>query len=160
MIFDAKLGENFRRKVHYAVDGHKTEALAVLTCSTAVLRDSVRILLIIVALSDLVLQYADMQNTYLVALAIEKCYAIASPKFAEETDKNFVAERVLCGLKESANKTFVTERVLCGLKGSATAFRNFFAEALENISFYLSHEIPRACLSTRMHPGLHTNSEF
>ncbi|CAJ1962216.1 unnamed protein product [Cylindrotheca closterium] len=40
MVFDVKLGENFRQKARYSADGHKTEAPAALTYSTVVARDS------------------------------------------------------------------------------------------------------------------------
>ena len=39
MIFDLKLGENFRRKARFVADGHKTGAPAALTYSTVVARD-------------------------------------------------------------------------------------------------------------------------
>ena len=42
MIFDVKLGENFRRKARFVADGHKTD-----TC------DSVQICLTLAALNDL-----------------------------------------------------------------------------------------------------------
>ena len=51
MIFDVKLGENFRRKARFCADGHKTEAPTSVTYSTVVSRDSVRIILLIAALS-------------------------------------------------------------------------------------------------------------
>ena len=47
LVFDVKLGENFRRKARYCADGQKTGAPASVTYSTVVARDSVRILLTI-----------------------------------------------------------------------------------------------------------------
>ena len=41
VIFEVKLEENFRRKACYVADGHKTKALAALTYSIIVSRDSV-----------------------------------------------------------------------------------------------------------------------
>lgn len=64
MIFDIKLGENFRRKARYVADGHKTEAPAAITYSTVVSRDSVRICLTIAALNDLEVLAADIENAY------------------------------------------------------------------------------------------------
>jgi len=52
MIFDIKMGENFRRKARMVADGHRTETLAALTYSSVVSRDSVRIALTIAALND------------------------------------------------------------------------------------------------------------
>lgn len=53
LVFDVKLGENFRRKARFCADGHKTGAPASLTYSSVVSRDSVRIILMIAALNEL-----------------------------------------------------------------------------------------------------------
>ena len=60
MIFDIKLGENFRRKARLVADGHKTDPPSSVTYSSVVSRDSVRICLPIAALNDLDLQAAEM----------------------------------------------------------------------------------------------------
>jgi hypothetical protein len=67
LVFDVKLGENFRRKAWYCADGHKTGAPAPVTYSTVVSRNSVRILLTIAALNDLDVLGADVQNAFLTA---------------------------------------------------------------------------------------------
>ena len=41
LIFDVKLGENFRRKARLVADGHKMDTPASMTYSTVVSRDSV-----------------------------------------------------------------------------------------------------------------------
>ena len=41
LVFDVKLGKNFRRKARYCADGHKTKASASVTYSTVVSRDSI-----------------------------------------------------------------------------------------------------------------------
>jgi len=51
MIFDIKMGEDFRRKARMVTDGHRTETLAALTYSSVVSRDSVWIALTIAALN-------------------------------------------------------------------------------------------------------------
>ena len=52
LVFDVKLGENFRRETRYCADGHKTGAPASVIYSTVVSRDSVRgIVLTIAALN-------------------------------------------------------------------------------------------------------------
>ena len=53
MIFDIKLGENYRRKAQMVAGGHKTETAAMLTYSSVVSRDSVLIALLAAALNDL-----------------------------------------------------------------------------------------------------------
>ena len=65
LVFDVKLGENFRRKARYCADSHKTGAPASVTYSIVVSRDSVRILLTIAALNDLDVLGADVQNAFL-----------------------------------------------------------------------------------------------
>ena len=67
MIFDVKFGENFRHKTRLVAGGHMTEIPATLTYSSVVLRDSVRIALMIVALNDLQVMSCDIQNAYLMA---------------------------------------------------------------------------------------------
>ena len=63
LVFDVKLGENFRCKARYCADGHKTIAPASVTnSSTVVSCDSVRILLLIAALNELDALGADAQN--------------------------------------------------------------------------------------------------
>jgi hypothetical protein len=44
LVFDVKFGEDFRRKARYCAETHKTRTSAIVTNSTVVSRDSVRIL--------------------------------------------------------------------------------------------------------------------
>ena len=67
LVFDIKLGEDFRRKACYCADGHKTETLALVTYSTMVSRDSVRINLTIAAL-----HYAAYRPTTKVKICLVK----------------------------------------------------------------------------------------
>jgi hypothetical protein len=60
LVFDVKLGQNFRRKATYCADGHKTTSPASITYSTVVSRDSVRIILTIAALNGLEVLGADV----------------------------------------------------------------------------------------------------
>ena len=62
LIFDIKLGGNFRRKVRCVGDGHRTDTPASVTYSSVVSRDSVRICLLIAALNDLDIKCADIKN--------------------------------------------------------------------------------------------------
>jgi hypothetical protein len=66
-IFDIKMGENFRRKARLVANGNTTEPPAALTCSSVVLRDSVRIALMVTAFNELELLACDIQNAYLTA---------------------------------------------------------------------------------------------
>lgn len=53
MIFNVKMGENFRRKARMVAGGHAMEAPATLTYSSVVSPDSVWIALAIAALNNL-----------------------------------------------------------------------------------------------------------
>jgi hypothetical protein len=99
IVFDVKLGENFRRKARYCADGHKTGAPASVTYSTVVSRDSVRILLTIAALNELDVFGADVQNAFLTAPNKEKVWMIAGPEFGADEGKTFLVVKALYGLK-------------------------------------------------------------
>ena len=79
MIFDIKLGENFRRKARLVGGGHTTIEPSSITFSSVVSRDSVRIALTIAALNDLGIRAWNIQNTYLTALCREKIWTFAGP---------------------------------------------------------------------------------
>ena len=81
MIFDVKLGENFRRKARLVGGGHTTTAPASITYSSVVSRDSVRIALTIAVLNDLDILACDIQNAYLTALCRENIWTRAGPEF-------------------------------------------------------------------------------
>ena len=68
MIFDVKLGENFRRKARLVGIGHTTTATASAKYSLVVSRNSVQIALKIKALNDPDILACDIQNAYLTAL--------------------------------------------------------------------------------------------
>ena len=118
MIFDIKMGENFRRKARLVAGGHKTETPSSITYSSVVSRDSVRIALLIAALNDLNVLASDIQNAYLTAPCREKICIIAGQEFGSEI-----------------GKTMIVTRALYGLKSSGAAFRSFLAETLNDIGF-------------------------
>ena len=70
MIFDIKMGENFRRKARMVAGGHTTETPAALTYASVVSRDSVRTALAIAAINDQNILVWDIQNAYLTAQCI------------------------------------------------------------------------------------------
>jgi hypothetical protein len=74
LIFDVKMGENFRRKARFVAGGHTTDVPATLTYASVVSRDSVRIALTIAALNDLQVMACDIQNAYLTADCREKIW--------------------------------------------------------------------------------------
>jgi hypothetical protein len=105
MVFDVKLGENYRRKARLVADGHKTENPSSITYSSVVSRDSVRIAFLIAALNELDILACDIQNAYLTAPCREKYYVIAGPEFGPDQGKKMLVKRALYGLK-SAGATF------------------------------------------------------
>ena len=68
MIFDIKLGENFRRKERLLGGGHMTIALHSITFSLLLSRYLVRIALTIAALNNLDIPACNIHNTYLTVL--------------------------------------------------------------------------------------------
>ena len=135
IVFDVKLGENFRRKARYCADGHKTRAPASVTCSTVVSRDSVRILLTIAALNDLEVLGADVQNAFLTAPNREKVWMIAGPEFGADE-----------------GKTYLIVRALYGLKSASFSFRSFMAEKLADFGFQSSFADPDVWLRASSKP--------
>jgi hypothetical protein len=118
LVFDVKLGENFRRKARFCADGHKVATPASITYSSVVSRDSVRILLMIAALNELELRAADIQNAFLTAPNLEKCFMIAGDEFGP-----------------NKGKCYIVRRALYGLKSASAAFRSFLADKLDQIGF-------------------------
>ena len=123
IIFDVKMGENFRRKARMVAGGHKTSTPSSLTYSSVVSRDSVRLAFLIAALNDLEVIACDIQNAYLTAPCREKVFTVAGPEFGSD-----------CG------KVFLITRALYGLKSSGAAFRSFLADHLHDIGY-------RSCLA-------------
>ena len=113
LIFDVKLGENFRRKARLVADGHRTETPSSLTYSSVVSRDSVRICLLIAALNELEVKCADIKNAYLTAPPREKLYTWAGPEFGINQGKPYIIPRALY------------------LKSSGASFRVYLANDLE-----------------------------
>ena len=118
MIFDVKIGENFRRKARLVAGGHTTDAPATLTYSSVVSRDSVRIALTIAALNGLEVMACDIQNAYLTADCREKIWTRAGHEFGSES-----------------GTIMLIRKALYGLKSSGAAFRAHLAETLYDIGF-------------------------
>ena len=83
MIFDIKLGDNFRRKSQLVGGGHMTTAPVLITSLLEVSRDLVRIALTIIELNKLDILACDIHNSYLTALFRENIWTFAGPKFGE-----------------------------------------------------------------------------
>ena len=118
LIFDVKMGENFRRKARFVAGGHTTETPSALTYASVVSRDSVRIALTIAALNDLKVLACNIQNAYLTADCREKIWTRAGPEFGSE-----------------AGKIFLVKKALYGLKSAGAAFRALLAETLYEMGY-------------------------
>ena len=118
MIFDVKIGENFRRKARLVAGGHTTDAPATLTYSSVISRDSVRIALTIAALNGLEIMACDIQNAYLTADCRKKIWTRGGPEFGSESGTIML----IC-------------KALYGLKSSGAAFRAHLVETLYDIRF-------------------------
>jgi hypothetical protein len=75
MIFDVKAG-SLKRKAQYVASCHITEPPAALTYASVVSRESIRIGLLIVALNDLDVFSADIQNAYMTSPCEEKIWTM------------------------------------------------------------------------------------
>ena len=81
MIFDIKMGENFRRKARLVRVGHTNTEPASIVYSSVVSRDSVIIALTIAALNGLEILACDIQNSYLTEKCRDLIWIMAGPKF-------------------------------------------------------------------------------
>ena len=125
MVFDVKIGENFRRKARMCAGGHTTTTPTSLTYSSVVSRDSVRIALTVAALNGLSVLACDIQNAYLTAKCREKIWTRAGPEFGSER-----------------GEIFLVTRALYGLKSSGAAFRALLAETLHDLGYTSSKADP------------------
>ena len=119
LIFDVKMGENFRRKARFVAGGHTTEVPeSLITYSSVVSRDSVRIALTIAGLNGLKVMSCDIQNAYLTADCREKIWTVAGPEFGSE-----------------AGTIFLVRKALYGLKSAGAAFRSLLADTLSDTGY-------------------------
>ena len=125
VIWDIKLGENFRRKARLVAGGHTTDTPSSLTYSSVVSRDSVRIALTVAALNGLDVLGCDIQNAYISAPCREKIYIITGPEFGSD-----------------AGKVMIVVRALYGLKSSGASFRSMLANTLWNLSYRPTYADP------------------
>ena len=93
IIFDVKLGEGFRRKARFVGNGHKTETPSLVTYSSVVSRDSVRIILMLAALNNLDIEGADIENAYLTAPCREKVWFRGGVEFGDLSGEILIVER-------------------------------------------------------------------
>ena len=122
MIFDIKMGENFRRKARFVAGGHVTQVDSAIAYSSTVSRDSVQLIFTIAALNGLELQSADIKNAYLQADCREKIYTRAGPEFGSE-----------------AGTIMIIRKALYGLRSAGGAFWSLLRETLTDMGFKPSY---------------------
>ena len=135
MIFDVKMGKNFRRKARFVTGRHTTETPMSLTYSSVVSRDSVRIILLIAVLNGLQVMACDIQNAYLTANCHEKIWTYTGPEFGSER-----------------GQPMIIKKALYGLKSSGAAFRAHLAETLHDIGFKPTKADPDAWIHLAVKP--------
>jgi hypothetical protein len=86
MIFDVKM-EDFRRIARFVAGGHTTDTPHDMTYASVVSRESVIIALTLVALNDLNVKMADIDNSYLTAPINEKIWNVFGPEFGDDAGK-------------------------------------------------------------------------
>lgn len=80
---------------------HMVDVPTIITYSSAVVHDSVRIALTPAALNDLEVKVADILNAYVTALTEEKIWTILGPEFGGDQGKRAVIVCALYGLKRA-----------------------------------------------------------
>ena len=96
MIFDAKM-EYFRRKARLVVGVHVMEPPATIPYVIVVLRDKVRIAMILAALNDLPVKVADIHNAYITAHATENIWTVLGQVFGEDYERKAILVWALYG---------------------------------------------------------------
>ena len=100
MVFDVKL-DGFKRKARMVAGGHMVDAPSVMTYSSVVSRETVRIAFTYAALNDLEVKASDVQNAYLTAPCEENVWTVLGPEFGEDAGKSARVVRALYGLKSA-----------------------------------------------------------
>ena len=136
MIFDVKMGENFRRRARLVGGVHMTKAPSLITYSSIVSRNSIRIALTVAALNGLDLMACDIQNAYLTSKCREKIWTIAVPEFRSEE-----------------GSLMIINMALYGLKSSGAAFRAKMAGVLHDLLYLPSKAYPDVMISPAVRPN-------
>ena len=92
MIWDVKLGENFRRKVSFVAEGRTATTPTALTYSYIVSIDLVRIVLTIPELDYLDIMAYEMKEAYLTTKCHVKIYTIAGLDFGSKEGRLIIVK--------------------------------------------------------------------
>jgi hypothetical protein len=119
MSFDVKM--DFTRKARFVAGGHMTKPPEMITYSSIVSLDSIRIAFLLAPLNDMNILATDIENAYLNAKPHEKVYTTTGPEFGAE----------------SKGKTVMIVRALYGLKTSGATWRAHLASTLHQLGYNL-----------------------
>ena len=118
IIFDIKM-EDFQKKAQYVARGHATVAPPTLMYASVVLKESIRISLMLAVLKDLEVKTSDIQNAYLTTPCSEKICTTLGSEFGPDL----------------AGKKALVIRALYGLKYAGDSFINHLTECMINIGY-------------------------
>jgi hypothetical protein len=121
MILDVNM-EDLCRKARFVAGGHTTDSPHAMTYASVVSRESVRISLTLVALNDLNVKMAEIENDYLTAPITEKVWTVLGPEFGDD-----------------AGKRVLIVRALYGMKSAGAAFRKNLAECMKHLVWSPCH---------------------
>jgi len=130
MIIDIK--SYLTRKARFVAGGHMMVCPNIVTYSSVVSRDFIRILLTLAALNNLQVLSTDIQGAYLYALPREKAYFIAGSEFGSRK-----------------GSTVIIIRALYGMKSSGSAFRAKLCEDLREFGYFSSYGDPDVWMRPR-----------
>ena len=91
--------DDFRQKTRIVAGGHMTKTPATITYASIIMRETVRIVLMIIALNDLKVKSGNILNAYIQAPVTEKVWTTLSPEFSKDIKKTAVTIRALYGIK-------------------------------------------------------------
>eukprot|EP00934_Nitzschia_sp_Nitz4_P003470 Nitzschia sp. Nitz4//scaffold67_size101165//1728//3143//NITZ4_004518-RA/size101165-processed-gene-0.54-mRNA-1//-1//CDS//3329556441//3460//frame0 len=144
MIFDDVKMEGLKQKARFVAGGHTTETPRSITYTSVVIRETVRIALLIAALNDLNVCAADVTNAYLNAKCREKIWFIAGKEFGDN----------LCG------SVLIIRKALYGLKSSAAAWRSLLSSrTFDQLGFKPSRD-PDVWMTKNNRPGNPANPYY
>ena len=86
VVFDVKM-EDFRHKARLEAGGHMTKALATITYTSIVLRETVRIALMIATINDLQVKPGNVLNSYVWTPVAEKAFTTLGSEFGKDAGK-------------------------------------------------------------------------
>jgi hypothetical protein len=142
MIFDIK--SDLTSKARLVGGGHQTEVLKESTYSSVVSRDSVRITFLYVALNDLDVLSADVQNAYLNAPTKEKLYTMAGLEFGPN----------------NAGRPVLIVRALYGLQSLGARWRDHVASTLREGGYVSCKADPDVWMWPMTKPNGDTHWEY